>query len=469
MALEGAAPREIVTVNGLNVRKCEPGAPVDTSCAKVATLPVGQKVRYLGASAGAWVNIAVDDLGLDNVWAHADYLTCQGAGDPGPAPTVGSGPLTIDVRFDNADGRARLDAQQKDIPVTVTIAGTAYRGARMEVHGATSVGYPKTSYDLKFGKCIDGSKTQGCEKGKKPRLEAALYDGDGTKSVDKVVLNASWIDGTMMRNPLAYAIARDLGALAPRTGWATLAFDGQAHGYYQAIEPVNEDFFDRRDVAWGGSLYKATQHRSWDPSGDPFVSTDNGPAFEVKEGPGSREELSGFFRDVQGRGVGDAGGVLDLEDYRRFHMVQSFVFNKDTFTKNYYLYRTPNALWRMVFWDCDTTFGQDWQDGHRTNPDEDWYFGGQMGDFANRFVGDDTINYLGRFRHELASGVLSVGAMDQRIDALANAIRGPVAAEVGSRGKNFDEELAWLKEAMRRRHAKLTEKINGECSFRPCH
>jgi hypothetical protein len=473
-----SAGKQIVTTDSLNVRQCDPGTPVGTGCAKLATLPKGKVVRYLGETQGDWVKVAVDDTSeiawptdarpsLASVWAHSGYLECRAPGEPA-APVTG--PVTFDVHFDQPNGRARLDAQEKDVPVTVTIAGVAYRGARMEMHGATSRAYPKKSYDLKFGKCVDGGSAQGCEKGKKPKIEAALYGGNGTKSVDSVVLNASWIDGTMIRNPVVYGVARDLGALAPRTGYATLAFDGQRFGYYEAIEPVgDDDFFDRRDIAWGGSLYKATQHRSWDPNGDPFLSTDNGAAFKVTDGPGSREELGGFFRAALDRSVGDVGnGLLDLEDYRVFHMVQSVALNKDTFTKNYYLYKTPNGPWRVVFWDCDTTFGQDWMDGGHTNPEEDWYFGGQMGEFANRFAGDGNVNYLGRFRRELKEGKLTEQALEARIDAAANAARGPISQEVASRGKSFDQELAWMKDAMRRRHRKLVEKIEGECRYRAC-
>lgn len=473
-----AAPRSVVATDALNVRACDPGVAIGTDCTKVATIAQGHAVRYLGRAAGEWVNVAVDDANgvswpsdarpsLASVWAHAGYLECSGG--EAPTPASDGGRVAFDVRFDAPDGAARLADNQPNVPVTVIVSGITYRGARIEIHGATSRSYPKKSYDLKFGKCVDGGSAEGCEKGKKPKLEARLYGGNASKSVDQVVLNASWIDGTMMRNPIVYGIARDMGALAPRTGYADLSFDGKHHGFYEAIEPVSDaDFFDRRDVAWGGSLYKATQHRSWSPDGDPFVSTDNGPAFVVTDGPGSREELGGFFRAVHDRSVGDAGGILDLEDYRVFHMLQSFSLNKDTFTKNYFLYRVPSARWRVVFWDCDTTFGQDWSDGHRTNPDEDWYFGGQMGDFANRFAGDANVNYLGRFRHELADGALSVAAVDRRIDALAAAIREPASKEVASRGKSFDGELAWMREAMHRRHAKLVEKIDGECRYRPC-
>lgn len=452
----------VVSADSLNVREC-----AGTACAKLGTAAKGATIELLGelTTAGGleWARVRVPSLGIESGWVASDYLDCKGKDD---AP-LGSGQVTFDVQLSDA-AKADLAAQKRDVPVRVVIDGVAFDGARIEMHGATSRAYPKKSYDLKFGKCIDpAADPKSCEQGKKPKIEGRLFGDGSTKSIDKVVLNASWIDGTFVRNKVVYDLAREMGALAPRTGTAMLRFNGQAHGFYVAIEPVDKDFFKRRDIDPEGNLYKATQHRSWSPDGDVFLSTDNGPAFKVASGKGSREELQRMFRDVLDRSMDDVGAsVLDLNDYRLFHMLQTFSFNKDTFTKNYYLYRLPTGKWRIIFWDCDTTFGQDWEDGRRTNPDEDAWYGGQMGQFAQRFTGERFRDYVGPYLNELRGGKLREDKMNARIDAATSAIRGQASAEAAARGKSFDGEIGWMKEAMARHRRKMEEKLQGECSAR---
>lgn len=461
---------KVKTTDHLNVRRCAEGQAVGTACEKVETLPPGTEVAFKGQTAPddtgkeAWVKIDVPSHGLVDVWAHAGYLECNKGG------------TSPDGKFFNFDVQVspeawgRIQAGEKDVPVSVNVAGKSYAGARMELRGATSRAYPKKSYDLKFGKCVDPAADKAtCEEGKKPRIFGALFGIESDEKLDKVALNASWIDGTMIRNKAVYDLARETGGMAPYVGFAHLSLNGDHHGFYQAIEKVDDEFFERRGIDPNGNLYKATQHRKWSPDGDPFHSDDNGEAFRVSEGNGSREELTQFFRDMNSLSMDDIGGrVLNLNEYKSFQMIQTFALNKDTFSKNYYLYREPSGFWHIVFWDCDTTFGQDWMDGGRTNPDEDYLYGYPMGEPAKRYFDQKFTDYLRTYRHELTAGRLTKESMNARFDALLGGIQPELSSEVSGRGKNVDAEIGWLKEAMARHHDKVLGKIQGECNYRPC-
>lgn len=472
------------TKTALHVRTCtknEGGAFVESDtvdgshCDSVKVLDPGTEVEPLGQEAGDWIKVSVPGLAKhhpegvdDNLWVHSGYLVCAGE-------QPSNGFYTFDIQI--GEDTLRNLVPDQEVAVSVTIEGKSYGGVRLELHGATSLNYPKKSYRLKFGRCENAAYSEDdCEKagfklGKKPRIFDGIFGTQTGDKVEHIVLNASWIDPTFMRNKLTYDLIREMGGIAPRVGHGYVAFNGHRHGFYQVVERVNKDFLEARGLDKNGSLYKAKQHRSWDPAGDPFASTDNGPAFVAKSGPASRAELTQFFTDVHSRSMDDVGAnILNLNDFQIFQMVHSFANNRDTFTKNYYLYKTPGGLWRMISWDADATFGRDWADNVNSRNEDDWLHG-QWPDhsaFPKKWFNARNGSYLAAYQQELDSGRLTVAAMNARIDAIDARIGAAARAEAQDRGKSYDADVAYMKQAIQIHHGVIRNNTRAECKSDAC-
>jgi hypothetical protein len=93
----------------------------------------------------------------------------------------------------------------------------------IEIHGASSVILPKKSY------AIELRNDEGDERAL-PIL--------GLPAHSDWVLHGCGRDDTCLRNALAYELARDSGAYAPRTRFIELYFHGRYHGVYLLVERI---------------------------------------------------------------------------------------------------------------------------------------------------------------------------------------------------------------------------------------
>lgn len=343
-----------------------------------------------------------------------------------------------------------------EVPADVLIDGVLYPRAEIEIHGGASRNFDKLSYRIKFD---DASDT---------RVD---FFGTGPEATKRIVLQASWIDPTWSRAKLAMDLTRQVGGLAPRMGHVEVTLNDRYHGLYLAIERIDERYLERLELNPNADLFKAeTNEATWQ------VRQDSMRGFERQTNEHkSDDDLGDFFRelaatparfeDFQTR----LSPLLSFDDFEIWHGVMTFANNRDTFRKNYYLYHDPSAapgtaqaLWRIIQWDADATFGLNW-DGEPRRADSVEHYGAQNA-FAKRYFSVPELReaYLHRYADWL-KGAFSFDALAPAVWELQDSLRPAIDRDLERWGRRVDahSEFDRLFEVLLDRQRVLSEQIRG--------
>lgn len=263
-------------------------------------------------------------------------------------------PLRVDVTIAAADfDQFYADPQNREFePVTsVVFDGSTYENVQMEVHGGFARTRPKLSFRFRFDSDAP--------------LTTDAFSGDAMEEHRRVVMQASWVDPTYARNCITFDLIRAEGGLAPRCNHAELYVNGEYHGFYALLERVDRVFLERNGLNPDGLLLKAENHSANWADKDSFLDgmslkgnedADPTPYAELLEAlSGTPLDYAAFEADVASR--------LDLNDWMIWQGVHRLADNRDTFTKNYYLYfdpDLPDSRFRIISWDADATWGVNW-------------------------------------------------------------------------------------------------------------
>jgi len=176
----------------------------------------------------------------------------------------------------------------------------------------------------------------------------------------KLVLNNGFKDPTLLREYLAYRLAREFGMSASRTAFVDLSIAGHHMGLYTMVEPVDDDFFLIGNFDDDqGDLYKPGFPDATLPyKGDSF-SDYQGIAVENNENSTDHSALMNLI-DVINHGPEEAyEEVLDVEGVLRYLAFNTVLVNEDSYTgsgHNYYVYEQDDRF-TLIPWDLNEAFG----------------------------------------------------------------------------------------------------------------
>ena len=285
----------------------------------------------------------------------------------------------------------------------------------IRIHGASSVGYPKQSFSVSFSNSIQLLELR----------ESAHW-----------VLNAAFIDRSLMRHKLAYDLFRSLDTPEARrpavaSRFIEVVWNGGYHGLYLLMERIDPPLlglrpFDLKDSS-PTVIYKAISH------GANFRQL-NHNAYELREpDPSVKElwapldELTRFVSVSSDREFLDPqNGIaarVDLGNAIDFHLLVLLSDNLDGIDKNFILARDaarPGSETPRFFfapWDYDGTFGRNW-DASRVSPS-----GWLSNNLFDRLLRDAA--YQGRFARrwkELRTREFAARTIQSMIDANVRAM-----------------------------------------------
>lgn len=231
--------------------------------------------------------------------------------------------------------------------------GEFYDNVGMNLHGQSSAGFPKKSYDIDF------------HRGYNFRYQL------GQKRVDDINLLTTYPDKAHMRNILAYEIFRDAGTpyhfVLPVRVHQNGAFFSDAH----LVENGDENYLERLGMDVNGALYK-------------MYNTLNAPAGEKKtrkfEGTADLQQLiNGALLPAGTARNAFLFDNINVPECISYLAAQTITGNTDCCHKNYYLYRDTEGTgeWQILPWDVDLSFGRVWS-GSPTYWDDTLYPGTQL-------------------------------------------------------------------------------------------
>lgn len=335
-----------------------------------------------------------------------------------------------------------------EVPASVSLNGLRYENVEFELHGGSGRLWPKKSYRVRFRD--------------KPRPEHDFF-GDGVDKAERLVLQGAWIDPTFVRNKIIFDTLSELGALAPRLGYARVYINGRLNGLYQVIERVDEHYLERKGFSRTGNLYKA----EW-AAADFRLRDDPLSGFaESNNQDGIAPDLGDLFRAVfdtpqtYAEYQREIATRIALNDFDLFNIVMSHVLNLDTFIKNYYLFHDPAAtdpalgsVFRIIHWDADASLGIGWNTPRAPEPERAALWSEidgelQDNDLARRLyaIPEYRSAYLDRFE-QLLAGPLSAAALWAKAEPLMRALESDIRRDLAlwGRDRTLDEERAFLKQ-----------------------
>lgn len=340
------------------------------------------------------------------------------------------------------------------IPATARFDGRSYPDASLEIHGGFARTVAKKSFQLN----LEDDDNLLWISQFNPLLPPETHDS--------IVLHASWIDATFLRNKLTMDAVRAQGGLSPRLTHVFVSINDQPQGLYILCERINARYLKRHRFDLTGTLYKATNHNAhWGYHRDPLAGferkiNEQTPPDDLAtlrrlltNIPANQEDFEEFITPI-----------LNLDAFMTWQRTHTFAQDVDTFTKNYYLYHdlaapdhSPDNQFQLISWDADASWGLNW-DGQDLHPFFNIDLHGSDR-FSPRLLSIEhyRLMYLTRYQEAL-QGALHADTLLDQIAATASHIQDAARydLELWPRNhKDFDTEIERLQNTVISRHLLL--------------
>ena len=218
--------------------------------------------------------------------------------------------------------------------------GEFYDNVGINIHGQSSRGFPKKSYDIDFHPGYNFKWAPG-----QPRA-------------DDINLMTTYPDKAQMRNMLAYEIYRDAGCPYHWVFPVRVQQNGTFWGTAHVMENGDEDWLIRMGLNAEGALYK--MYNRFDSS-----SHANSGAEKKTRKNENNADLLALYEGVSLSGERRRRYLYDNVDVAQvvnFLAARAITGDVDCCHKNYYFYRDTGVSdeWQMWPWDVDLSFGRVW-------------------------------------------------------------------------------------------------------------
>lgn len=220
--------------------------------------------------------------------------------------------------------------------------------AKIKCRGGSSSGFPKHSYTFKM------------------THQQSLA---GLPSQRAYILNANYIDKTLMRHKLCFDLFREMNPvknLAAQCAYVNVIRNGQYDGIYVLMQKLNAGALglDKKDslamIFKDPPLFYGENRLEWvQEPGNYFQQ--NFPDIEDEDMNSYLENVMQFMIHADDSTFAhEIGQHFDLENIIDWHLLLMFTNNGDGVMKNFYLYkRNTQTPFRIAIWDYDDAFGRD--------------------------------------------------------------------------------------------------------------
>lgn len=185
----------------------------------------------------------------------------------------------------------------------------------------------------------------------------------GMPAHTKWILNASYIDKTMIRHRLWYELwqSMDSSNVAAACKYVTLTVDDRYQGLYIAMERIHES---RCMIQPDGVLFKDPQVFRKDSippeKGDSYFHQKY-PDPEINNKDDLLFDLKNFIQKSNSTSFAQQiDEYVDLDNIIDWHLLLLLSHNADGLVKNFYLYKkSASDLFKIIPWDYDHSAGRD--------------------------------------------------------------------------------------------------------------
>ena len=221
-------------------------------------------------------------------------------------------------------------------PATVTIDGETHTEVGVRKKGFLgSQSSTKPSLKLRYDKYVDGQNLGGV--------------------MERMTLNNSVQDPSMINTCLSYQVFAGAGNPAPRCNFATVTVNGRDLGLYIHVEEIKAPMLARHFDSAEGNLYEGTVS-DFDPI---YRGTFEKKTNEDEDDWSDVEAVMAALQDPSGAGLEALAEIVDLDRFLSFWATEVLVGHWDGYTgdrNNYHFYREPAGKFVFIPWGTDDTF-----------------------------------------------------------------------------------------------------------------
>ena len=219
---------------------------------------------------------------------------------------------------------------------TVTVDGETHTDVGVRKKGFVgSQSDTKPALKLRFDKYVDGQSLGGV--------------------MERMTLNNSIQDPSMVNTCLSYRVFAAAGNPAPRCNFATVSVNGKDLGLYVHVEEMKAPFLSRHFESAEGNLYEGTV--------SDFTPTYRG-TIEKKTNEDAADwsdidAVVAALQDPSDAGLKALGEIVDLDRFLSFWATEVLVGHWDGYAgdrNNYHFYREPDGPFVFIPWGTDDTF-----------------------------------------------------------------------------------------------------------------
>ena len=219
---------------------------------------------------------------------------------------------------------------------TVTVDGETHSDVGVRKKGFVgSQSDTKPALKLRFDRYVDGQSLGGV--------------------MERMTLNNSVQDPSMVNTCLSYRIFAATGSPAPRCNFATVSVNGKDLGLYVHVEEIKAPFLARHFDRADGNLYEGTVS-DFTPE---FRGTIEKKTNEDAADWSDIDAVVAALQDRSDAGLQALGELVDLDRFLSFWATEVLVGHWDGYAgdrNNYWFYREPGGRFVFIPWGTDDTF-----------------------------------------------------------------------------------------------------------------
>ncbi len=219
---------------------------------------------------------------------------------------------------------------------TVTVDGETYSNVGVRKKGFIgSQSDTKPSLKLRFDKYVDDQSLGGV--------------------IERMSLNNSIQDVSMVNACLTYQIFAAAGSPSPRCNFATVTVNGKNLGLYVNVEEIKKPFLARHFNSAEGNLYEGTVS-DFTPD---FRGTLEKKTNEDADEWSDIDAVVAALQDPSDAGLEALAKAVDLDRFLSFWATEVLVGHWDGYAgdrNNYHFYREPDGPFVFIPWGVDSTF-----------------------------------------------------------------------------------------------------------------
>ena len=226
---------------------------------------------------------------------------------------------------------------------SVYYEGEFYDNVHFNLHGQSSAGFPKKSYNIDFN-----------------RTQRFRWSKDAPRVAD-IDLLTNWADKSKVRHVLGYEIMRESGVAAHFAFTLRVQQNGEFFSTADFVEDADEVYLERAGLNPDGALYKMYDNTLNRSAGD---NARNGVEKKTRKFE-NNDDLQGLIDGMALRGSALSDYLYDNIDIPacvNFLAANSVIRNIDMHRKNWYIYRDTGRSdeWAILPWDLDLSHGRVW-------------------------------------------------------------------------------------------------------------